>query len=35
MTAAYGSVQIPAAGVVLQADIAVPQPARGMVLQPG
>jgi pimeloyl-ACP methyl ester carboxylesterase len=32
MTAAYDSVQIPAAGVVLEADIGMPQPARGIVL---
>jgi dienelactone hydrolase len=32
MTVAHQSAQIPAAGVVLEADIAVPQPARGMVL---
>ena len=32
MTSAYHSAQIPAGGVVLEADIAIPQPARGMVL---
>jgi putative phosphoribosyl transferase len=32
MTVAYHSAQIPAAGVVLAADITVPQLARGMVL---
>jgi putative phosphoribosyl transferase len=32
MTSPYHSAQIPAAGVVLEADIAIPQPARGMVL---
>src|ERR1700716_267117 len=32
MTAADQSVQIPVAGVVLDADIGVPQPARGLVL---
>ena len=32
MTVAYHSAQIPAAGVVLEADIVVPQQARGMVL---
>ena len=32
MTVAYHSAQIPAAGVVLEADIAVPQQARGLVL---
>jgi pimeloyl-ACP methyl ester carboxylesterase len=32
MTAGYDSVQIPAAGVVLEADIGMPRPARGMVL---
>jgi putative phosphoribosyl transferase len=32
MTVAYHSVQIPAAGVVLEADIGVPQRARGIVL---
>ena len=32
MTVAYHSAQIPADGVVLEADIVVPQQARGMVL---
>jgi putative phosphoribosyl transferase len=32
MTVAYHSVQIPTASVVLEADIVVPQMARGMVL---
>jgi putative phosphoribosyl transferase len=32
MTIAYHSVQIPAAGVVLEADMAVPQSAHGLVL---
>lgn len=32
MTVAYHSAQIPAAGVVLEADIVVPQQARGLVL---
>jgi dienelactone hydrolase len=32
MTTAYHSVQIPAGGVVLEADIVVPQLARGIVL---
>lgn len=32
MTIAYHSAQIPADGVVLEADIVVPQQARGMVL---
>ena len=32
MTSAYHSAQIPAGGVVLEADITIPQPARGMVL---
>jgi hypothetical protein len=32
MTIAYHSVQIPADGVVLEADIVVPQLTRGMVL---
>ena len=32
MTSAYHSAQIPAAGVVLEADITIPAPARGMVL---
>jgi putative phosphoribosyl transferase len=32
MTVAYHSAKIPAAGVVLEADITVPQLARGMVL---
>jgi pimeloyl-ACP methyl ester carboxylesterase len=32
MTSAYYSAQIPAAGVVLEADITIPPPARGMVL---
>jgi putative phosphoribosyl transferase len=32
MTAAYHSVQIPADGVVLEADITLPQLARAIVL---
>src|SRR5215471_2062157 len=32
MTSAYHSAQIPAGGVVLDADITIPQPAHGMVL---
>jgi len=32
MTSAYHSAQIPAAGVVLEADIMIARPARGMVL---
>jgi putative phosphoribosyl transferase len=32
MTVTYQSVRIPAAGVVLEADIVVPEPARGLVL---
>jgi putative phosphoribosyl transferase len=32
MTVAYPSMHIPAGGVVLEADIVVPQPARGMVV---
>jgi putative phosphoribosyl transferase len=32
MTSTYHSAQIPAGGVVLEADITIPQPARGMVL---
>ena len=32
MTSAYHSAQIPAGGVVLEADITIPQPARGVVL---
>lgn len=32
MTVAHQSVQIPAAGVVLEADIGMPQPAHGMAL---
>jgi len=32
MTSAYHSARIPAGGVVLEADITIPQPARGMVL---
>ena len=32
MTGAYHSAQIPAGGVVLEADITIPQLARGMVL---
>ena len=32
MTSAHHSAQIPAGGVVLEADITIPQPARGMVL---
>ena len=32
MTSAHHSAQIPAGGVMLEADITIPQPARGMVL---
>src|SRR6516162_759857 len=32
MTSAYHSAQIPAGGVVLEADITIPQPARGLVV---
>ena len=32
MTSAYHSARIPAGRVVLEADITIPQPARGMVL---